>query len=288
MSDARKGGRLKNILNARPFQRATALVMCILLSPLHQLAVADSGGGERVGKITGVVAGATQGGTRLSSDDPVNTKSELTTDESGRLRIQLQEGSILNVGSGSHLKIVKQNLLTGETVVDLSSGRLRSRVTRVRKTGGKFEIVTPHARITALGTDFFLDVDPVRTHVVVYTGVVVVSAGRDSDNSASRLVMDVAAGQNVVVQGKDVSHLQITADEVERATIAQTAIQEESASEEVKYVSAGKAQSHTSRNLLIGVVVAAGAIGGGLAAKGGSSKTSTATTPVSIPSIPGH
>ena len=262
--------------------------MCFLLSPFHQFAVADSGGGERVGKITGVVAAAAQSGARLNLQDPVSARSELTTDESGRLRIQLEEGSILSVGSGSHLRILKQNLLTGETLVDLSSGRLRSRVTRVRKAGGKFEILTPHARITALGTDFFLDVSPARTYVVVYTGVVVVSSGRESDSSGSRLVMDVAAGQNVVVQGKDVSHLQMTADEVERATIAQTAIQEELASEEVKYVSAGKTQSHTSRNLLIAVAVAAGAIGGGLAAKGGGSKSSTTTTPVSIPSIPGH
>jgi ferric-dicitrate binding protein FerR (iron transport regulator) len=279
---------LKNVAHAKPFQRAMALVMCFLLSPFHQFAVADSGGGERVGKITGVVAAAAQSGARLNLQDPVSAKSELTTDESGRLRIQLEEGSILSVGSGSHLGILKQNLLTGETLVDLSSGRLRSRVTRVRKAGGKFEILTPHARITALGTDFFLDVSPARTYVVVYTGVVVVSSGRESDSSGSRLVMDVAAGQNVVVQGKDVSHLQMTADEVERATIAQTAIQEELASEEVKYVSAGKTQSHTSRNLLIAVAVAAGAIGGGLAAKGGGSKSSTTTTPVSIPSIPGH
>jgi ferric-dicitrate binding protein FerR (iron transport regulator) len=279
---------LKNVAHAKPFQRAMALVMCFLLSPFHQFAVADSGGGERVGKITGVVAAAAQSGARLNLQDPVSAKSELTTDESGRLRIQLEEGSILSVGSGSHLSILKQNLLTGETLVDLSSGRLRSRVTRVRKAGGKFEILTPHARITALGTDFFLDVSPARTYVVVYTGVVVVSSGRESDSSGSRLVMDVAAGQNVVVQGKDVSHLQMTADEVERATIAQTAIQEELASEEVKYVSAGKTQSHTSRNLLIAVAVAAGAIGGGLAAKGGGSKSSTTTTPVSIPSIPGH
>lgn len=280
---------MKNTANPRPLQRVVAVLMCVLLSPFHPLAAADTGGGETVGKVTGVVSGAAQGGTRLSLRDTVAAKSDLTTDDLGRLSIQLQEGSILNLGSDSRLRIVQQDLLTGNTVVELSSGRLRSRVTRVRKAGSKFEILTPHATITALGTDFFLDVTPSRTHVVVYTGVVVVTAGRGSDSSASRLVMDVAAGQNVVVEGKDISHLQMTSDEVERATISQTAVQEESASEEVKYVSPGKTQSHTSRNLLIGVAVAAGAIGGGLAARGGGSKTPAATTPpVSIPTIPGH
>jgi ferric-dicitrate binding protein FerR (iron transport regulator) len=160
-------------------------------------------------------------------------------------------------------------------------------VTKVRKAGGRFEILTPHASITALGTDFFLDVSPVRTLVVVYSGVVVVSAGRDIDSSASRLVLDVAAGETVVVEGKDVSHLQLTADEVERATIIQTAIEEELAAGTAREMPSERRHSHLARNLLIGVGVTAGAIGAGMAASGGGSKSAPAA-PVSIPSIPGH
>jgi hypothetical protein len=279
---------LKNRTNAKPLQRAIALLMCFLLSPMHDLALGNDNGGEAVGKVTGVASSATQAGARLSVRDTVSTKGDLTTDESGRLRIQLQEGSILSVGSGSHLSIVKHNPVTGETVVDLSSGRLRSRVTKVRSAGGKFEVLTPHARITALGTDFFLDVSPTRTQVFVYTGVVVVSSGRDVESADSTLVLDVAAGQNVVVQGKDIGHLQRTADELERVTIAQTAIREEIAAGTTREEPREKTNSHLGRNLLIGAAVAGGAIGGGLAAKGSSSSKSPAPAPVSIPTIPGH
>src|SRR5207253_9699158 len=105
----------------------------------------------------------------------------------------------MSIGSESHLNIIKHIPATIEPSIDLADGRLRSRVVRYRKSASKFEVTTPNATIAAKGTDFSLYVSHSRTHVIVYSGVVALMAGRSISRSPSRFALDVVAGQNVWV-----------------------------------------------------------------------------------------
>jgi ferric-dicitrate binding protein FerR (iron transport regulator) len=202
--------------------------------------------------------------------------------------VQLDDGSILSIGSESQVRVTKHEPSTGETLIDLRSGRLRSRVVKVRKGGTHFQIVTPQARISAVGTDFFVDVAPERTQVVVYSGIVVV--GANTGGSA----VDVAAGQTTTIDRNGISRLVLTAEDYEQETIAETALPEEirpAASEAASTASSEKPHSHMRRNLLIGAAVAGGALVGGVVAmRGSSSSSSSPSSPSqpSIPSIPPH
>jgi len=191
----------EDTISAQQLHPAIAELLCLLLFPLAALSFGGNNPStfdEPVGRITGLVSIATQNRNNSNNRDVVHARENLSTNRSGRMRIELQDGSILSIGSESHLKIMKHNPVTGETSVDLADGRLRSRVVRRRKSGIKFEVMTPNATIAAIGTDFFLDVSHSRTHIIVYSGVVVVvMAGRVVSQSPSRFALDVAAGQNV-------------------------------------------------------------------------------------------
>ena len=277
---------MKVKISAQSLHRAVAVLLCFLLSTLSALSFGDSNNSsfESVGKITGLVSIATRNRTNSIPRDVVHANDNLSTNSSGRMRIELQDGSTLNVGSESDLRIVKHNPATGETSVDLTDGRLRSRVVRVRQTGSKFEVTTPNATIAATGTDFFLDVSHSRTHVIVYSGVVVVMVGRSVANSPARFALDVAAGENAWVDVNGISRLQLTPDDVEQETIAETVIPDEVVNPIAANASTKTKHSHLRRNVLLGVI-AGGAIVGALAARAGSPSSPPTNTP-STPTIP--
>jgi hypothetical protein len=282
---------MTNQTEARGFQRGVALLLCFFLSPSAGFGFSDvdkSAAAEAVGKVTGVASVATRNGAHVRLQDAVWAKDNLSTDTSGRMRIELQDGSILNVGSNTQCKIVRHDSLTGETAVDLSSGRLRSRVVQVRGSG-KFEIATPHATITALGTDFLLDVSAPSTQVIVYSGVVVVTAGGGPTDSAPKLVLDVAGGQTLVVDDKGISQLQLTADTVEQQTMAETAVPEHPASPMAENEPTPKKSSHAGRYALIGGLAVGAVVGAALGLRGSKSQSPTSTSiPAPIPTIPAH
>lgn len=283
---------MTNKTEARRFQRGVALLLCFFLSPSAGFGFSEgdqTAAAEAVGRVTGVASVATRNGAHVRLQDAVWAKDNLTTDNSGRMRIELQGGSILNVGSNTQCKIVRHDSLSGETAVDLSSGRLRSRVVKVRGSG-KFEIATPHATITALGTDFLLDVSAPSTQVIVYSGVVVVTAGGSGPtDSAPKLVLDVAGGQTLVVDDKGISQLQLTADATEQQTMAETAVPEQPASTVVENEPTPKKSSHAGRYALIGGLAVGAAVGAALGLRGSKSQSPTSTSiPAPIPTIPAH
>ncbi len=268
--------------------RAVAVLLCFLLSPLSVLSFGDSNNSsfdQPVGKITELVSAAMRNRTNSHTKDVVRAKDNLSTNTSGRMRIELQDGSILSVGSESNLRIVKHNSTTGETVVDLTDGRLRSRVVKVRKSGSKFEVTTPNATIAAIGTDFFVDVKHSRTHVFVYSGVVAVMVGRAVAHAPASFALDVAAGQNVWVDENGIGRLQLTPDDVEQETIAETVVPGEVANPIAANAPTKTKQSHLRRNALLGVI-AGGAIVGALAARGGSGSGSPSSPPTTTPTTP--
>ena len=268
------------------FQRLVSPLLCfVLFYASAAYAGSDSfSDHENVGKVTGLASAVSESGTSVTNKSVVRTNDLLTTNRSGRLRIQLDDGSILSIGSDTQLRIRKHEASTGETMVELSDGRLRSRVVKVRKSGSRFQIVTPQARISVVGTDFFLDVNSQRTQVVVYTGIVLV--GMKTGPTA----VDVAAGQSTTVDQNGISRLGLTSEDYERETMIETSVPGETYPAETEAAAQETApqrpHSHLKRNVVIGAAVAAGALVGGMVALRGSSSSSSSPSTPSQPTIP--
>lgn len=87
---------------------------------------------------------------RASDHLPLN--EVVRTGEDGRLRLALADGSLLSVGSGSELRVVRHDAQQRQTTIELLRGRMLSRVPTIRQAGGGFTIRTPVAIIGVVGT----------------------------------------------------------------------------------------------------------------------------------------
>ena len=88
--------------------------------------------------------------------DVVQWQDILRTDRGGRVRVALDDGSILNVGSESQLQIVQHDPRLQRTSLQLAYGRIRANVARIAQPGGSFEVRTPVAVAGVVGTRFFV------------------------------------------------------------------------------------------------------------------------------------
>jgi len=89
-------------------------------------------------------------GTKVFWGDLVTTLSD------GRARITLDDGSILNVGSNSSLRVIQHDAATQRTELQLAYGRLRASAVRLARAGSSFQVRTPTAVAGVVGTGFDL------------------------------------------------------------------------------------------------------------------------------------
>jgi ferric-dicitrate binding protein FerR (iron transport regulator) len=139
-----------------------------------------------MGKYVTLEAGSPQGGTAaagtVSAEIPAETVQHGTagptaplkvqdavfwgdtvqTQNTGRVRIGLKDGSTLNVGARSTMKIVSHDAQTQQTAIELTAGKLRSQVQKIDKQAhpdGKFEVTTQTAVIGVVGTEFVVEAE---------------------------------------------------------------------------------------------------------------------------------
>ncbi len=243
-----------------------ALLLCYLLSPLHVFAQA---GGAQAGQITSLIPAATRNNAPAKYKDDVHWNDVIQTEKAGRARIGLTDGSILSVGSNSQLKITEHDPEIQQTQVDLAYGKLRNRVVAITKAGGKYEVHTPNAVASVVGTDFLVSFSPATgaTTVVVYSGTVVVNGV----GAVAGQQVTIQAGQMVEVSKASMGTPQSTPAAVQLASISDTT---------TEGGTAAASNSHFLRNLLIGLGVAVASVAIGVTA-GGSSGASSAPTPAS-------
>jgi hypothetical protein len=103
---------------------------------------------------------------------PVDWGDLVNTQRDGRARITLDDGSLLNVGSNSSLKVTQYVPGAQQSTIDLTYGRLRSNVAKITQPGGKFEVHTPVGVAGVVGTDFFLSFENNVLQLIVYDGAV--------------------------------------------------------------------------------------------------------------------
>jgi len=158
--------------------------------------------GQKAGEVSRVIPAVSiaRGAKTMtaSAKTQVNWADVVNTQANARARVALDDGSVLNVGSDSSLKVTKHDGGAQQTELDLAYGKLRSQAQKITKTDGKFEVRTPAGVAGVVGTDFYLAYDQTsgQMNLVVFEGLVKLC------NSAGTCVM-VKAGQMSSVRSND-------------------------------------------------------------------------------------
>jgi ferric-dicitrate binding protein FerR (iron transport regulator) len=97
---------------------------------------------------------------------------EVRSGPGGRAHITLKDGSQLNLGSDSALRILQHDAQAQQTSLDLMMGRVRGKITKLSRPEGKFEIHTPMGIAGLVGTDLSLAVTNESTELMVFEGTV--------------------------------------------------------------------------------------------------------------------
>lgn len=175
-------------------KRILAVVLLALLAPYGSIGLLAQG--QRAGQVAGTIpSGEIQ---RPSGTQPTAMGVEVlwddlvTTASSGRARVGLDDGSIINIGSGASVRVVKHDAASQQSSIVLTFGQLRAR-TKLSKPGASFEVRTNTAVIGVIGTDFWVDAQATLTRVIVFEGAV-----RVTSLDGNREIM-VGAGQMVTV-----------------------------------------------------------------------------------------
>ena len=199
-----------------------------MLSPLPAVCAA----GQRAGQINALIPAATKNEQATKAKDELDWNDLLKTAATGRVRAGLDDGSILSVGSNSELRVLQHDAASQQTSLEMTAGRLRSKVVKITQPNGKFEVHTPNAVIGVVGTDFYVAYDNNKTTVICYTGVVSVTplggahATNNSSNAAnSGNAVTLTAGQMVEITSEIPPggyQSQPTPGEVQRASMTST------------------------------------------------------------------
>jgi ferric-dicitrate binding protein FerR (iron transport regulator) len=97
---------------------------------------------------------------------------DLRSGPTGRAHVALNDGSQLNLGSDSSLRILQHDAQAQQTSLDLLVGRMRGKITKLTRPGAKFEVHTPVGIAGLVGTDFSLLVTNDYVELMVFEGAV--------------------------------------------------------------------------------------------------------------------
>jgi ferric-dicitrate binding protein FerR (iron transport regulator) len=183
-------------------------LIAALLCPLMMVlpAWAEPSGDQTAGSVKAMVPDATRNAQPLTVNETLQWNDLLQTNAKGRVRAGLTDGSILNVGSNSQLRVVQHDATTQQTTIDLNYGKLRNQVVKITQPGGKYEVRTANAVIGVIGTYFYVAYANGRTTVICYEGTLAVTPASgakvvDSNNSStgSDHTINVSPGEVVVI-----------------------------------------------------------------------------------------
>lgn len=175
------------------------LLTCALAIPFDAFALPDAAG-VRAGEVSRVIPAVniTRGAKSLnaSAKTPVDWQDVVSTQASGRARVSLDDGSVLNVGSDSSVKVVKHDAGAQQTDLEVTVGKIRSQAQKISQPNGKFEVHTPSGVAGVVGTDFYVGYENNVMTVIVFDGVVKVC-------NLAGVCVEVKAGQMSTVRNSD-------------------------------------------------------------------------------------
>jgi ferric-dicitrate binding protein FerR (iron transport regulator) len=185
-----------------PYALALAVLLSFLIAVPADIWAAPQAAGQRAGEVSRVIPAVSiaRGPKNItaSAKTVVDWQDLVNTQVNARARIALDDGSVLNVGSESSMKIVKHDAGAQQTELELTYGKLRTQAQKIAKPDGKFEVRTSAGVAGVVGTDFFVGYDSAAStmNVIVFEGLVKVC------NLAEVCVL-VKAGQMTSVRSGD-------------------------------------------------------------------------------------
>lgn len=273
---------MMNCMQLKTFYRTTALVLCFLLSPLSGFCQTGSSG-QLAGMVTALDQVATRNGGALNVRDQVQWNDQLQTNNTGRLRLNLRDGSILSLGSNSQMRVVQHSATTQQTTLELLFGRLRSQVVKLTQPNSRFEVRTPTSVAGVIGTDFLLIVTADRTTCIVFNGIVQMTplngAGGAPNQSQS---VNVNPGQQVEVTASGVGQVGPITQQAIQQLMQQTAVSR------AGLAAGSNVGVQAGTNILRTVLIAVGSVAAGAAAGVAVANSQhNSTPPPKQPSGPG-
>jgi hypothetical protein len=199
---------------------ALALFASFLILIPRDIIAEPQAGGQRAGEVSRVIPAVSiaRGAKSVtaSAKTAVDWADVVNTQANARARITLDNGSVLNVGSDSSLKVTKSDDASQQTQLDLAYGKLRSQAQKITKTDGKFEVRTPAGVAGVVGTDFYIGYDQTggQMNLVVFEGQVKLC------NLAGVCVMVKAGQMSSVRNGDNSSPLNPTQATLDELTTA--------------------------------------------------------------------
>ena len=106
--------------------------------------------------------------------EPIDWLDLLRTGRGGRIRAGLLDGSLLNVGSDSELRVLRHDPGTGQTDLELLYGRLRADIVRRAQPGAQTRVHTRTGVVGVVGTRFWMAALAVYTEVICLYGELIV------------------------------------------------------------------------------------------------------------------
>jgi hypothetical protein len=220
--------------------RALACTMAVLIVVPYDLLAAPQTAGQRAGEVSRVIPAVSiaRGSKSLSASAKtvVDWQDVMNTQANARARLSLDDGSVLNVGSSSSVRVTKHDAGAQQTDLEISLGKMRSQAQKITQPNGKFEVHTPAGVAGVVGTDFYTSYENNVMTVIVFEGVVKVC------NLAGECVM-VKAGQMSTLRNGDNSAPAVTQAALSTLTdaIAATNLEGPSGVQQVHHISKGTA-----------------------------------------------
>jgi FecR protein len=183
-----------------PCALGLATILSVIITVPADIYAEPQAGTQRAGEIARLIPAANiERGAKTITASPksvVDWHDLVNTQVNGRARVALDDGSVLNVGSESSMKVEKHDPGAQQTELELTYGKLRSQAQKISRPDGKFEVHTPAGVAGVVGTDFYVGFDNATMIVIAFEGIVRVC------NLAGVCVL-VKAGQMTSVRSGD-------------------------------------------------------------------------------------
>jgi hypothetical protein len=285
---------MSNRCNAVPtplWRKALAALLCwltVIPAGALQTSTATNAGAPSgpllVASVTGYTAGATVNDAPLDPNRALHANDTIKTDASGRIRLRLFGGAILDVGSQTTFKILRNDSAVQQTTLELFSGQLRNEVPEFRAAAARYEVRVPQGLIQARSaSDVYVQADSSTSTVRVLKGAAAVKS------TLSQAAVEVPGGSSAELRPAAAGRVQVASAEQQQQAVAQTALSGVQAAPSTPVATAAPpaerqtppppARSHLKRNLLILAIIGAAGAGAAAAASGGGSSSSSTTTP---------